>query len=142
MANHQESLRQMQEEEHELDRDGNVIDASIKKESNQDQPLQMEIGELVFKRSNPEEQVIEMLISEFDGMDKPASEAEAGEEGGEEEMEENVMEAEEIPILPKQEGVHLKYVIHNDKENHPVFDPEPLSMDPSRVYGSDAFIIR
>jgi hypothetical protein len=30
----------------------------------------MEIGDVIFKQANPEEQVIEMLVSEFEGMEK------------------------------------------------------------------------
>lgn len=88
-----------------------------------------------------------MLVSEFEGMEKylkqeAKSEQEEQEEGGEEEMEEDIMQKEEIPIKPKQDGVHLKYVITNDRINHPVFEAEPISLDPSRVNGSDAYIIR
>ena len=36
----------------------------------------------------------------------------------------------------------MKYQIFNDPVNHPVFDAEPHSLDPSRVTGSDAYIIR
>jgi hypothetical protein len=30
----------------------------------------MEVGDVIFKTSNPEEHVIEMLVSEFEGMEK------------------------------------------------------------------------
>jgi hypothetical protein len=87
-----------------------------------------------------------MLVSEFEGMEKYAkkyeeSDDEEPEEGGEEEIEEMVKE-EELPVIPQQDGIYLKYVIMNDNENHPVFEAEFNSLDPSRVFGSDAYIIR
>ncbi len=36
----------------------------------------------------------------------------------------------------------LKYNINNDELNHPVFAEEPLSLDPSRTMGSDAYLIK
>lgn len=53
-----------------------------------------------------------------------------------------IIEKGEMPPIPKTDGVHLKYVINNDTENHPVFHAEYNSLDPSRVFGSDAYIIR
>lgn len=86
-----------------------------------------------------------MLVSEFDGMEKYEKKRikieknfkpeEPDEEGELEEQENNHTEN------LKKDGVHLKYIVSNDRANHPVFNPEPKSLDPSRTTGSDAFLI-
>ena len=36
----------------------------------------------------------------------------------------------------------IKFFVNNEKNDHPVFKAEPKSLDPSRVTGSDAFLIK